>query len=865
MRPVNPLGALRGGWRRAVSAAAAAALAGTTLAPGAASAQTASPADPSNPSRSIAIPTDPDNPYVSGQWANSDIRDGEGERATVELVNGPEVIGAHDPVQVTLRITNTSGETLEGLSVTPRRGPATGSLWDQRVAAVADLGEYSVVGRTRNVDKHLAPGESTDVALQVLEDELPLPGLSTYPLMFVLAEDGAVLDTERFHLSVRGAGEGRAPGLSALYPVSAPVDIVPGETGEAPDTPPLILSSENLADQLAPDGRLSRLVDVYSAATTQPAVAQASCMSLDPALVDTVARMARGYTVSQTRPDVVEEPKRLRDSWGTQDDTPAGSPGRGSEDARKWLDKVGDIASSGCVVAMPWANADLNAVARTGDVWLMREAVERGPSTLARVLGQAGVANAVVAPSGYLGPGAAAGMGWADRANAAGAGLDGAWEEAQLAAGQGASGRLEGEGRATLERPDLPGVGGVAAPAPASTVRVLVASNTVRHDPVGQRFSWVAPGVQAVEYQDSLASTLAAVGPHPETTGYSAEGLRYNLTDDSTRARAVNAASAVRLAAQQARGAGGEEEPAPILVNPPAAWDPDSAATVMRAVGDTLADSARPMTLDAYLTAPADARIPPAEWTGTPNADPTVYADSEVLTAGQQARFANDLSALLVADPAIALTRYGFTLPLRRDLLVSLSSTGRRAKDSYRDAEEATRSRLAGSRDMMNGLRSSVALIPPGNVYTRASASSPLLIVAENGLPLPVDSTILYTGPEGARLNVPGDLRIPAHGSVTVQMTADLPDNRDTDLQLFLASPQKVPISQPVDISVRTAGFALRGWAFIAALAVFLALLLLFGVGRHRRARGPTRPAPTQAPPDSAADPSDEPRGSATR
>ena len=225
---------LRRASTRAASAVAAAVLAGASALMGPAApagADPASPASTDNPGRSIAIPTDPDNSYVAQQWVNPGIRAGEGERATVELVSGPEVIGAHDPIQVTLRITNTSGETLEGLSVTPRRGPATGSLWDQRVATVADLDEYTVVGRTRDVDKHLAPGESTEVAVQILEDELPLPGLATYPVMFVLSEDGAPLDTERFHLSVRGAGEGTAPGLSALYPVSAPLDIVPGETG----------------------------------------------------------------------------------------------------------------------------------------------------------------------------------------------------------------------------------------------------------------------------------------------------------------------------------------------------------------------------------------------------------------------------------------------------------------------------------------------------------------------------------------------------------------------------------------------------------------------------------------------------------
>ncbi|WJY69140.1 hypothetical protein [Corynebacterium auris] len=787
----------------------------------------------------IAIPTNPDNPAVAELWVNPNIRPGEGERATVELVAGPESIAAHDPVNVTLRVTNTSNDTLTGLSVTPRRGPATGSPEDQRAAAIADIGEYSVVGRPRDVDKQLAPGESTELDLEILEDELPLPGLATYPLMFALADEAEVLDTERFHLDVHGEDAGPAPGLTALFPLSAPIDIVPGETGQAPETPPLVLASESLAGELAEGGRLSSLLDVYDHATSDPAVASATCLAIDPALVDTAERMSRGYTVAPTRPDIAQEPQRLRDSWGSDTATPDGEAGRGSADAQAWLERLAAIAAERCILALPWANADLNAVARTGDVWLMREAVERGPFTLGRVLDATGLLNVVLPAAGYVDAEAAPGVGWADhmRSTVPTGGMSGAWDAGQAQAGTGASRRVEGEQRTTLDRQDLPGAGGVAAPEPQQPVRALVASGTVG-GAEEDRFAWLAPGVLAVEYQDALASTLAEVGPHPETTGYSRPWLRSTLEDDSPAARAINAASGVRLAVRASRFAAGEGAPEPVLVNPPASWDPASAATIMEAVRNLVATTAWPMTLSDYLAAPA--QVPAATSSGSPHPDPTVYADSEILAAGQQASFINDLSALLVDDPAITLTRYEATLPLRRDLLVALGATGRRSREFYPAAERATRERLAGSRDMLNTLRSSVTLIPPGNVYTRASSSSPLVIVAQNGLPLPVDTQILYTGPEGARLHVPQTLRIPARGSYTVQMTADLPDDAPTNLQLFLASPNSVPISQPVDISVRTVGIETRGRVILGALAVALAMLLLFTVGRRRRARGPT-------------------------
>ena len=114
-------------------------------------------------------------------------------------------------------------------------------------------------------------------------------------------------------------------------------------------------------------------------------------------------------------------------------------------------------------------------------------------------------------------------------------------------------------------------------------------------------------------------------------------------------------------------------------------------------------------------------------------------------------------------------------------------------------------------------------------------------------MPLPVQTQIRYWGPDGAKLNVPGTLKIPARGSVTVQMTADLPDNnRGTDLQLYLAGASAQPISRPVDISVRTAGLQLGGWALAGALiAAMLALLLI------TRRKAPPNRRPTKRPPPS--------------
>lgn len=780
-----------------------------------------------------AVPVAPDNPEVSEQWANLTIRQGEGEQASVEVIEAPRSLSAHDPFHVKLRVTNRSEGTLDGFTVVPRRASAVATLMEQRYAAIANPQEYAVVGDGRDVDRQLRPGDSVELELDL---GLDLPDVGTYPIMLQLLDaSGAPLDTDRFHLGVRGVRDNiRAPELTALYPVTAPVDILPGETGEAPEDPPLVLANDSLAGELAPEGRLSQLVDQYIDAARTPEVGYSTCVALDPALIDTVDRMQHGYTVDDERPAVVEEPKRLRDSWGSGAE-PDGEAGRGAHDAKVWLDKVRDIAATGCVVSLPWANADLNAVARTGDTWLMREAVERGPFVLQRVLGTAGTLNTVVASSGYVDEGAAPALGWADhsRSRIMDDGMQAAWEEETDAAVHEAHTGSE----SALERNDMADLAGSAAPAPEQPVQVLSAAQ-------GRDFGWIAPGVMAVGYQQSLATILAATGDAPDTTGFSEEHLRYDYTADSKAARDVSAAAAVRLAAQQGwKAEDSAEHPEPVLVAPPADWDADTAAAVLGTVAELVTGgAASPMAFGAYLAAPPE--VAPA---GQPESrtDPTAFTDAEVLQVTQQAGFINDLTALMVPDPAIALTRYGFTLPLRRDLLQALAVGQRRSMHRYSDAVEDTSRRLGASRQALSELRSAVDLIPPGNVYTRTSPSSPLLIVAQNGLPLPVATSIDFAGPAEARLNVPGVLKIPARGSVTVQMTADLPDDtRGTDLKLYLASTNGQPISQPVDITVRTARVAVNGWLVGAAL-VLVGLVFLVVV-RGARGSPPSEREPQQ-------------------
>ncbi|TQE43869.1 hypothetical protein EJK80_04860 [Corynebacterium phoceense] len=653
-----------------------------------------------------------------------------------------------EDLHVTLEIVNTSDTTMTDLQVTTRRGDRVSTV-DAGRSELA-TGQFPYFAATA-APADLEPGERTTVELRVptgLNDQgtLALDEDGVYPLMFALTgfQDGAAhaLADDRLLLPV---GDSKAKdSLTVLYPLTATVDIVPGETGGES----LILQSEQLAGQLGPEGRLTRLVDTYLDHN------QPGCVVLDPALVDVASRMADGYTVASNRPSIVKKPQRLRDSWGSTNDT-AGVEGTGSAAAQAFLDKLKKLD---CISTMPWANADQNAAAKTRNAWLLHEAVARGNETIEDTLG--------ITPTTILVPG---------------------------------NGYVTSDFTTNAPYADL------------GTPTVLVADNTT-----------VTGSEHYATYNASLASLLAATGSRPETTAYSNPALRYDFAADAPASRALSAAAGIRLARTE-HAAPEADKDAPLVAKLPNQLDPAAAAAVL----DELAQGAAEGGIGKLGAAETNNQP------GSPYADPAALSGPEILLAEQQARYADELMLIMVNDPNIALTRYGFTLPLRRDLLMALSLNDRQTASGYQDAIVRSTRRFEANSEQLQELRASVSLIPPGNVYTRSSQSSPLLIVAENSLPLPVEAHIKYEGPKSASLNTPETLRVPAKGSITVSMTADLPTDRRTDLRLWLATPDGATISQPVTIAVQTRG----GMLSVYGLGGLVALLALGALAvRLRRA-----------------------------
>lgn len=882
------------------------------------------------------VPLSVQDPAVTEEWVHSATRPGEKDAPLaidVLSVSSGTPMTPGDRLRIEVELHNTTSERLTEIVVQSRRTEAVGSVAEARVKLATNANDYPYYGAPVVIPRDLAPDERRRVVLDIATDAAPgglaLPGPGVYPVLLTaqahpVGQEPGNFATERFLLDATkqaadssegaaeaggiaeaGGAEGVAAGVAArpgegapsvpstpsvpvglIYPLAAEVDIVPGETGEAPEYPPLLLESEHLAEELAPEGRLRRLLDQWDHALASEQGAQlkhSSCLAIDPALLEAVDRMSHGYSVGGERAKLAKQGQRLRDSWGKNKTTIPGAPGRGAADAATWIEDIQRILSDPdtCVFALPWANADLNAVRTTANTWLMREALQRGPAVITRITGREPSRNIVLPGSGYITNQTAPWLGWADTfyqqdpalLSQARAGLSDAWSNAhahpQPPAPAAAKEAQPTEQQSTLEDTTLPATHSTDTP-PQPTqhpVSVLVADNTVWAAPKSGRFAQLSEGIQAVTYHDSLAATLAATGPHPETVGYSNPDSRYDYRLDSAASRDLVAGAALRLAVQEhstptapAPQASSQPTPAPLMAVPPALLSADTARSLLDTTAGLFAEHRiNPISLADYLASgaadqaalaqQATAGAPSDPGFGSPYPDPSASSDTERLRAAQQANYTDDLTQVMVRDPAIALTPYDFTAPLRRELLSALAVSPRRAVARHDRLLDEVDARLNGNRDILQSLRGSVALIPPGGVYTRASNASPLLAVAANGLPLPVVVNIGWSGAEAntlsARIQTPQGLRIPARGSITVQMTADLPENELIDVRMWLSTPEGARISESVDVRVNTRSGAIATRGIVVGTLTVLILLLLFRVGRARLKR------PSAIPPHS--------------
>ena len=167
-------------------------------------------------------------------------------------------------------------------------------------------------------------------------------------------------------LGLPGASPSRTPAdptpLTVLYPIAD----TPHRIATVPGAPPL-LDNDVLAAEFTSTGRLGGLVAALAQRAPAGSPVRAGlCVAIDPDLVETASVMSQGYQVV-----------------GPNGAAVAGS---GAAAAGQWIAQLAAATKGGCVVALPYADADLVALTRGGLTDAAARALGPGRQILSTVL-----------------------------------------------------------------------------------------------------------------------------------------------------------------------------------------------------------------------------------------------------------------------------------------------------------------------------------------------------------------------------------------------------------------------------------------------------------------------------------------------
>lgn len=287
----------------------------------------------------------------------------------------PRVITADSPAAVTVsgKVVNIGDRKLTDIDFRLERGAALTKEDELRGALREPADAELVQPLFTSISKVLEPGQSQPFSFDVplkgsTSNSLALETPGIYPILANVngkPDYGgrarlAALSTLLPVLGVPG-GEARpkpvAPAkVTALWPlVDRPRMVTAGVPGQS------VLTDDDLAQSLALGGRLSGLLQAYENAVTSAPLASSLCLAIDPDLLQTVGAMSQGYQVR---------------GRGT---------GKGQDEAELWLGQLRRLASGHCVIATPYADADLVSLSRAklGD---MTKLALSGASVVQQVL-----------------------------------------------------------------------------------------------------------------------------------------------------------------------------------------------------------------------------------------------------------------------------------------------------------------------------------------------------------------------------------------------------------------------------------------------------------------------------------------------
>lgn len=275
----------------------------------------------------------------------------------------PNVVGPESPREVVVSgtLTNTGDEAITDLEGRIEAGnPATS---EPQVERYMREGPPSSSGPGfTDLPGRVQPGQRLPIQVRVPLDALQINQPGVYPLLVNIngsADGRQRIADEQFLLPVTGL-PGTPPGPPAApTPTSMIVPIVgqPRMEREALPQGRAVLVDDRLSTELAPGGRLYELVQgIIDGTPPGSSLGNSLCFAIDPDLVITAKAMQGGYQVRRPDGSLVE--------------------GIGRNAADLWLTKLREAVSGRCVIALPYADADLAALSRAGLPDLVRGALD---------------------------------------------------------------------------------------------------------------------------------------------------------------------------------------------------------------------------------------------------------------------------------------------------------------------------------------------------------------------------------------------------------------------------------------------------------------------------------------------------------
>ena len=598
----------------------------------------------------------------------------------------------------------------------------------------------------------------------------------------------ARLDNARFLLPVVGVPPDKADDLAGavapdtskpewltmLWPLADRPRLAPGVPG---GTIPVRLIDDDLATSLAAGGRLDVLLSSAEVATSHEvdpdgAVGRALCLAIDPDLLVTVNAMTGGYVVSNSPDGAAQQPG-----------TPT-HPGTGQAAATAWLNRLRALAHHNCVAALPYAQADLDALQRTNDRGLSAIATNSAADIVDHILDITSTRGATLLPDGPL-----------------------TRRAVDLLSGN--------DSTVVIAAADLPAQDSVrGSPAAVDTVPRRLSSQVV-----------VAP------FDPAVGAALAGAGNTPIVPTYLDSSLAVRLGHDSGTARRQDA-----LGSMLWRSLERDAAPRTQLLVPPAVWNlgADDAQLILTALATTIRSGlAVPRPLAAVI---ADA----AAGTGTPE-PPGNYAsahgrfsdDVTAQIAGQVGRLWR-LTSALTTDERTGLTGVQYTAPLREDMLRALSQS-----EPPDTRNGLAQQRLSVVGNTINDLFGAVTIVNPGGSYTLATEHSPLPLALHNGLAVPIRVRLQVDTPPGMSVTDVGQIELPP-GYLPLRVPIEVHFTQRVAIDVSLRTPDGMNLGEPVRLSVHSNAYGKVLFAITLTAAAVLVVLVARRLW-HRFRRQPDR------------------------